>query len=214
MKIKLIVVFSLIVLLAAVFLFVFFDTNQKNIFKTISSEKESKFLINKNFISVRKSITQGKFEEEISQVNQATPIEKKWVDKKILLQKPLSKDRFWEFDGTLLAKIKVKDYENPVDMKHKVSIGSGSVSINTSLESPIEEVGLTQLDQEINFVPNNTQTLCSIKVTMTAKRIIPFFMEKYAKDKIEKESQAYLDRMTEAINNLPEPKPGIVIPIE
>jgi len=184
--------------------------------KNIYACKEAQEAINKDFISIRKSISQGKFEEEILKINNAKVIEKQWNNKKLFLQRPLKKDRYWEFDGTMLAKVQLNN-ENigseVVEMKHDVVVSTNQINLESSLNNPVKKIGLVNLTQKILIKPSGNQTVVSIKVEMKISRIIPIFFEKQAEDKVKEEVEKSLNEIINTIKNLPEPKQGIMIPL-
>lgn len=213
MKIKLAVSFILLISLIA---FYEYYQNKYNINKSVETSKDITFLIKRDFESIRKSIVEGKFEEEILKINNAVVIEKNWTDKMLHLERPFRLKR-WEFSGTMFAKIKINNEDigkENIDMKHSVEISNSDIRIVASLENPIKKIGLATLEQKIKLNKKEKETLADVSVSMKIERLIPGFMEKYAKEELDKTAENYLKKIEEAINNLPEPKPGISIPLK
>lgn len=215
MKIKLTLALLLVVLLIA---FNEYYQNKYSVNKTVETSKNTSFVVNREFSSIRKSLVQGKFEEEILKINNANVIEKKWENLKLYLEKPLSKNRYWELQGTMIAKIKINNEEvgsEEIEMKHNIEVGSEIVKILAELENPIEKIGLTTLEQEINLEPGpQNTTLANVGIKMKVKRLIPSVLEKYAQEKLDKTTENYLQKIKQIIENLPESKPGIFIPLK
>lgn len=215
MKIKLTI--SLLLLVLVVIFYEYYQ-NKYNINKTVETSENISFIIKKDFFSIRKSLVQGKFEEEILKINNATVLDKKWDNLKIYLEKPLSKNRYWELTGVMLAKIKINNEDvgsEDIEMKHNIEVGSTAVKIVAQLESPINKIGLTALEQEINLKPaGRDSTWANASIKIKVKRLIPSIMEKYAQEKIDKTAEGYLEKVKEILENLPEPMPGIFIPLK
>jgi hypothetical protein len=112
--------------------------NKYSIKKTIETEKSLSFLVDKEFSLIRKSLVQGKFEEEILKINNATVLEKKWNDLNLHLERPLRKDRYWDLKGNMVAKIKINNDntgKEEIEMNHNIEVGSSNVKILCSLDS-------------------------------------------------------------------------------
>lgn len=185
--------------------------------KNIEAYKEQQVVLDRDFVLIRKAISQGKFEEEILKINNATVIEKKWNNKKLFLQKPLRKDRFWEFDGSLIAKVRINN-ENigseVVEMKHNVVVSINEINLEANLNNPIKKIGLINLNQKILIKPiDKSKSLVNVSVEMKISRTIPAFLIKEAENKIKEETKKSLNEIIKTIQNLPEPKQGIMIPL-
>jgi len=189
--------------------------NKYSIKKTIETEKSLSFLVDKEFSLIRKSLVQGKFEEEILKINNATVLEKKWNDLNLYLERPLRKDRYWDLKGNMIAKIKINNDntgKEEIEMNHNIEVGSSNVKILASLENPIEKIGLTTLEQEIKLEPGQqNKTIANVRIKMKVKRMIPSVMEKYAQEKLDSAANDYIEKTKHIIESMPETKTGIFI---
>lgn len=213
MRIK--IVSSIILLITFIAIYEYYQ-NKYNIKKSVETVKGVEFKVERSFDSVRKSLIEGKFEEEILKINNAIIISKEWTNKKLYLERPLRRNRYWEFDGTMIAKVRINE-ENvgveEVEMKHNIEVRDKSITINASLDSPIKKIGLTKLDQNITIEESDKSVLVKSCVAMKVQRLIPIFMEKYAQEQLDKAAENYLQKIENAIKGLPEPRSGISIPL-
>lgn len=181
---------------------------------TVEACRRKQFLIDKNFVLVRKSLSQGKFEEEILKANNATMIEKRWINKGFHIERLLKKDRYWEFNGSLIAKIAVtnpKTGSTIVELKHDVLVTNEKIQLEANLMRSLE-VGLTDLNQKILLVPQGDKTLVRVEVSMRLSRFVPPFMKEYAQTQLIQAVENSVDTFEAVIANLPPPKPGLSIP--
>lgn len=182
---------------------------------TVEVCRKRQFLINQDFASVRKSLAQGKFEEEILKANNATMIEKQWINKGFHIERPLKKDRYWEFNGSLLAKIGVNNPKTgpmTIELKHDVLVTTEKIQLEANLVRPLE-VGLTDLNQKILLIPHGDKTLVRVEVSMRLSRFVPPFMREYAQTQLIQAAENSVDTFETVITNLPPPKPGLSIPL-
>lgn len=117
--------------------------------------RRKQFVVDRDFVSMRKSLSQGRFEEEILRANNATMIQKSWIDKGFHIERPLRKDRYWEFNGVLQAKVSVNDPRTgqmTVDLQHKVLVTPEQIDLEATLMRPLS-VGVTDLRQKIHMEP-------------------------------------------------------------
>lgn len=206
---------SLSILIAAYFHY----QEKKSIKKIVETNKNTEFTIEKDFKSVSWSIATGRFEEEILKINNATILDKNWSNKEFHLERPLRRSRYWEFDGTMKAKIRINNNKNigteDIDMVHEVKVDSNEITIKAALENPIDKIGLTSMNQEINIEKgDNNLTNVKVSIKMKVVRLIPKFLENYAQNYLDKYAEEQVQKIKEAISNLPEKKPGISIPLK
>ena len=210
MKIKLAI--SLILLLFIIVLYEYYKNNNK----VIETSKDLNFVIEKDFSDVRKSIVEGKFEKEILKINNATVLEKKWTEENFRIERPLRRNRKWDFSGTMVAKVKInnEDFKDEVEIKHDIEVGDSSIKIIATLQNSIKKLGLTNLEQKIILEKNGAATLARVSVSMRVKRLIPGFMEAYAKEQLDNSARSYLEEIEKTLEDLPKTKPGISIPLK
>lgn len=174
--------------------------------------RRKQFIVDRDFVSMRKSLSQGRFEEEILRANNAVMIQKSWVDKGFHIERPLKKDRYWEFSGVLHAKVGVNDPhtgQTTVDLQHVVLVTTDKIELEATLMRPLE-IGVTDLRQKIYMEPHGDKTLVRIEVAMRLHRFVPNFMQKYAKESLMKAADNSVNTFETVITNLPSPKPGIL----
>ena len=182
---------------------------------TVEVCRKKQFVIDKDFVSVRKSLSQGKFEEEILKANNAVMIEKTWINKGFHIERPLKKDRYWEFNGSLLAKVGVNNPRTgqmTVELKHDVLVTTDAIQLEANLARPLE-VGLTNLRQKIVMVPQGDKTLVRIEVSMRLSRFVPGFFREYAQKQLMQAADSSVDAFESVLKNLPPPKPGLNLPL-
>lgn len=183
---------------------------------TVEVSRRKQFVIDRDFVSVRKSLSQGKFEEEILKANNAVMIEKKWINKGFHIERPLKKDRYWEFNGSLLAKIGVNNPRTgqmTVELKHDVLVTTETIQLEANLVRPLE-IGLTDLREKIVMVPQGDKTLVRIEVAMRLSRFVPGFFREYAQKQLMQAADNSVDTFESVVKNLPPPKPGLNLPLK
>lgn len=173
--------------------------------------RRKQFVVDRDFVSMRKSLSQGRFEEEILRANNATMIQKSWIDKGFHIERPLRKDRYWEFNGVLQAKVSVNDPRTgqmTVDLQHKVLVTPEQIDLEATLMRPLS-VGVTDLRQKIHMEPYGDKTLIRVEVAMRLHRFVPSFMQEYAKESLMKAADNSVNTFETVIKGLPPPKPGL-----
>lgn len=178
---------------------------------TVEVCRRRQFVVDRDFVSMRKSLSQGHFEEEILRANNATVIQKSWINTGIHVERPLQKDRYWEFSGVLQAKVGVNDSKNgqmTVDLQHKVLVASEQINLETTLIRPLE-VGVTDLRQKIHMKPYGNKTFIKVEVAMRLHRFVPYFMQRYARESLMKAVDRSADTFEVVIKNLPSSKSGL-----
>jgi len=173
--------------------------------------RRKQFVVNKDFVSMRKVLSQGKFEEEILKANNATMIQKTWIDKSFHIERPLKKDRYWEFNGVLQAKVGVnnpKTGQMTVDMQHNVLVTTDKIDLEAKLMRPLD-IGITDLRQKITMVPYGDKTLIKVEVAMRLHRYVPKFMREYANKSLMEAADNSVETIEAVIISLPPPKPGL-----
>lgn len=165
----------------------------------------SEFILDTPFADVRRSVRQGKFEKETLRINNAELINKQWVDKSFDIQRPLRKDRYFEFCGRLIAKVRV---DNPhagkleVELLEDVCFATDRIEVVTRLNRPLP-IGVSDLYQSVYLCPEGTdKTKVKLVSQITLKRYIPKFMEKYARGEVKKATEDSIVKMEYAIRSL------------
>jgi len=180
------------------------------------ANRKTTFVLDRSFEDVRKSLQQGRFEEEILKANNATMISKTWHRSDLRIVKPLSRDRYWEFNGVMTAKVSVDHPEAGqfvVEMRHKIHVAKDAIQIEADLERPLE-VGVTGLHQRITMYPNGpNQTVVELEIGMRLQRIVPSFMREYAQGQLNQAADKSITNLQQVLQNLPPPKKGLVIPL-
>lgn len=204
-----IIVFSLVVCLIVVLL------SKDRLFpkQTIQVQRKTSFILQRDFQDVRKSFVQGKFQEEILKINNASLISSSWKDKKFLIQKPLQADRYWCFDGTMLATVKISSkHEQPmiVDMVHEVHVASDEIKIHVMFHKPINGI---DLQQDLIIVPAGPGlTKVSVVVNLQLCRFIPSWWMESATKQVTESAETSVANFEQVIKAMPVIK-GFVIPI-
>jgi hypothetical protein len=110
--------------------------------------RRKQFVVDRDFVSMRKSLSQGRFEEEILRANNATMIQKSWIDKGFHIERPLRKDRYWEFNGVLQAKVSVNDPRTgqmTVDLQHKVLVTPEQIDLEATVPRNLGKSGFDEI---------------------------------------------------------------------
>jgi hypothetical protein len=183
---------------------------------TALANRKTTFVLDRSFEDMRKSLSQGRFEEEILKSNNATMVSKTWHRSDLRIQRPLSKDRYWEFNGVMTARVQVDHPQAGqfvVDMRHKLHVAKDSIEIEANLERPLE-VGITDLRERIVMYPNGpNQTVVELEIGMKLQRIVPSFMREYAQTQLNNAADRSITNLQQVLQNLPPPKKGLVIPL-
>lgn len=167
--------------------------------------RRKQVILEKDFVSIRKALSQGKFEEQILQANNAIMIQKSWTDKNFQIQRLIGKDKYWEFSGTLYAQVQVESQGKPmvVELQHDVLVSTTKIELEATLIRPLE-IGVTDLRQKIFMKPIGHKTLVQIEVAMKLHRFVPFFMHEYAKQALMKAADNSANIIESAIKDLPQ----------
>lgn len=182
---------------------------------TIHTQRTRTFVLDRDFQEVRKSFVKGRFQEEILRVNNAQLLKKTWIDKKLSIQKPLRYDRYWSFDGEMLATIQVAaDGQKPitVEMVHDIHVAKDAIAIKATLAKPLE-IGVTNLYQELEILPDGPgKTKVIVSVYIKLQRFIPSPWRDYAEKQVATAADSSVSNFEQVIRAMPEVN-GIVIPL-
>ena len=170
------------------------------------------FTVDKDFVGIRNAIVSGRFEEEVMRINGTTLVSKEWNSVRLSLQRPLQKDRYWEFDGIMSAKIS-SDKTGIMEMEQQVHVAKDVVDIKTTLLKPLE-VGVTDLRERIYLQPaGEGKTDVVLMVYIKLQRYVPSFLKKHAQGEIDREADKMMSDTEVVLKDLTV-KYGIIIPIQ
>lgn len=190
-----------VVLLAAVFVKIGLQYLPHTI---VQEDSQREFVLDSSFTDIRRTILQGRFEQETLRINESEMIAKKWTDIHVNLQKPLQKDRFFEFNGRMLARVRVNTPQLgkiEIELIEDVCIATDRVEVITRLNKPLP-IGISDIVQSIYIYPENNKTKVELKDKIILKRYIPGFMEKQVRDEVKKATEDSIAKMEDAIRNL------------
>lgn len=155
----------------------------------IETTRQIEFIVEEPFQKVAQTLVRKDMMAHVVESNNGSIIDKKWVNRNFDLSRPFNaKLRTWEFNGTLEAKLKIRDDyagERIVDLKQNVQANQEIIWINSTLATPTQ-VGLTGMEQWIEIFPEEQRTKIRFTVSMSLKRLIPTCYHRYAETQVNK----------------------------
>jgi len=170
----------------------------------IQESSATQFVLNVPFKEVQKSIRKGNFEQETLKINNAELLQKQWIDRNFNIQRPLKADRYWEFSGRLLAKVRV---DNPqagkmdVELVEDIFFATNRIEVKTQLAKPLA-IGVSDIRQEIVIYPYGQTTRVELSSNITLKRFVPWFMTDYARKQVKSATEQSVSKMESILRNL------------
>jgi hypothetical protein len=156
---------------------------------TVEVRKQRSFVIDKSFNSVRRAIANDEGISSILTTGNAQVIEERWLDKEFCLEKPLSKERYWYWKGTIYTKSLVKNKHGGKMMVYTYShiyIDQEKIHLKVELTQPMS-VGITDRLEEIRIEPyGENHTIVYLKVYLKLERPVPGPWKNYARNEVDK----------------------------
>ena len=168
------------------------------------SEKKHSFILDVPFQKIKKSMLISNFEQETLKINNAELLQKRWIDKNINIQRPLKPDRYFEFSGRLLAKVRVDDPragKMDVELVEDIFFSTNKIEIKTQLAKPLS-IGVSEIEQEILIYPDGQTTVVKLRSSITFKRFVPWFLKDYARQQVEDATDSSISKMESTLRNL------------
>lgn len=170
---------------------------------TVEAERTISFVMDRSFEDTRKAIARGRFQDEILKINNAILIQKDWTNKNISIQRPLSPDVYWSFDGEMVAKIQIGDPPALMEMLHKVHVSTETVKIEATLKKPLD-IGITDLKQNIAILPDGEgKTKVDVTVYIKLQKTMPSWMTFVADKKINTAADESVQKFEQVIRTMP-----------
>ena len=171
---------------------------------TIQEATQTEFVTETSFKDIQRAMRKGNFEQETLRINGAELVSKQWLDKHFNIQRPLRKDRHWEFSGRLLAKVRVDNQhagKMEVELVEDIFFATDRIEVKTRLAKPLG-IGVSDIYQEICIVPEGEKARVKLSSQITLKRFVPFFMKDYATKEVKGATVDSVSRMETVIRNL------------
>jgi hypothetical protein len=172
--------------------------------RVIHESSSTQFVMDCPFADIQKGMRQGKFEQETLKINNAEVLGKEWIDKHFNVQRPLRKDRYWEFSGRLIAKVRVTDSRigaMEVELIEDIFFAKDRIEIKTQLAHPLP-IGVSDLLQEIIIYPEGNKTVVELNSDITLKRYVPWFLADSARKQVKSATEESIVKMESAIRGL------------
>lgn len=170
----------------------------------ISFEGNHSFVLNVPFKEIKKSMLISNFEQETLRINNAELLQKRWMDKNINIQRPFKSNRYFEFSGSLLAKVRVDDPragKMDVELVEDIFFSTNKIEIKTQLAKPLS-IGVSEIEQEILIYPDGQTTFVKLRSSITLKRFVPWFMKDYARQQVKDATDSSISKMESTLRNL------------
>lgn len=190
--------------------FCFFSFNQ-----SLETEQKLDFEVNKKFNDFRKSLKDEDLMNKTISSMGGYIIDKKWVDAKVNIQRPIFKN--WNFVGDIVFKFMVPDNnrEYLFHVSQNLIMDDDKIQAKNKLIESVEELGLVEYQQETFIQRNlNDKTLVELKIKIKIKRFVPFFLKEYAQNKLDEKASNQINNLKESIVNLPQHSNSILIKIK
>jgi hypothetical protein len=154
----------------------------------VETSREHSFVIDADFVSVRRSLRKEDIMERILAANNGEVLEKKWVGGDFHIKHILNRElRTWTLNGKINAKVLIRETgqgEMVVDLKQDLYVTPQLISSKTRLAKPLP-VGVSHLDEAIDIRPHGqNQTRVDIRLYMRFCRKIPSLYRQYACEQI------------------------------
>lgn len=172
--------------------------------RIVTETSSTDFVFDLPFKEVQKMLILGKFERENLRINNAEVLEKKWLDKSFLIQRPFKSDRHWEIEARLLAKVRTNDPKLgkvEVDLVEDILFGNDRIEIITQLGKPLSS-GVSSFHEEIIMTPLDNKTAVSLKSTITVQRFISWFAGDSVSEQVKGATEDSVRKMEIVIRSL------------
>lgn len=170
----------------------------------VQEQLSHEFVLDLPFSDIRRTILQGRFEQETLRINESEMIAKKWTDIHVDLQRPLRSNRHFEFNGRMTARVRVKTPQLgkiEIDLIEDVCIATDRIEVITRLDKPLS-IGISDIEQSIFIIPEGDKSKIELKNKIILKRYIPGFMENYVRSEVKKATEDSITKMEYVIRNL------------